>query len=94
MVHRLGPAPTRIKTDYATYLAASPRARGWMRASGAIVTEAIPFILVPVALLMQAIPSWVPVILLALGLFQIVTEVVWSQTSSDWATFRREMSFA
>jgi hypothetical protein len=64
-----------------------------MHASGAIVTKAIPFLLIPVALVMPAIPTWVPLILLGLGMIQIVTDVVWSTKSSDWAKFRREMAF-
>jgi hypothetical protein len=80
-----------VKTDYATYLRATPRTRAWMHASGAIVTKAIPFVLIPVALLMSAIPTWVPLALFALGILQIVTDVVWSTKSSDWAKYRREM---
>lgn len=82
-----------VKTDYATYLRATPRSRAWMHASGAIVTKAIPFLLIPVALLMPAIPWWVPIVLFALGIIQIVTDLAWSTKSSDWAKFRREMSF-
>ena len=83
-----------VKTDYATYLRAAARSRAWMHASGAIVTKAIPFLLIPAALLMPAIPAWVPIALLLLGVVQIVTDVAWSTTSSDWAKYRREMGFA
>ncbi len=83
-----------VKTDYATYLAATPRARAWMHASGAIVTKAIPFLLIPAALLMSEIPAWVPIALLVLGVVQIATDLAWSTKSSDWAKFRREMDFA
>lgn len=83
-----------VKTDYATYLRATPRSRAWMHASGAIVTKVVPFLLIPVALLMSAIPTWVPIVLLALGIIQIVTDVVWSTRSSDWAKYRREMTYA
>lgn len=82
-----------VKTDYATYLRATPRARAWMHASGAIVTKAIPFLLIPFALLMPAIPGWVPIALLALGIIQMATDILWSTKSSDWAKFRREMTF-
>jgi hypothetical protein len=82
-----------VKTNYATYLRATPRARAWMHASGAIVTKAIPFLLVPVAMLMPPIPTWVPLVLLGLGIIQIVTDVAWSTKSSDWAKFRREKAF-
>jgi hypothetical protein len=82
-----------VKTDYATYLYATPRSRAWMHAAGAIVTKAIPFVLIPVSVLMPAIPTWVPLTLLGLGIIQIVTDVAWSTKSSDWAKFRREMAF-
>jgi hypothetical protein len=82
-----------VKTDYATYLRATPRARAWMHASGAIVTKAIPFLLIPVALLMSTIPTWVPIVLLAMGIIQIATDAVWSTRSSDWAKFRREIGY-
>jgi hypothetical protein len=83
-----------VKTDYATYLRVTPRSRAWMHASGAIVTKAIPFLLIPAALLMPAIPTWVPIVLLALGIIQIVTDVVWSTRASDWAKYRREISYS
>jgi hypothetical protein len=65
-----------------------------MHASGAIVTKAIPFLLIPASLLMPAMPAWVPIVLLALGIIQIVTDVVWSTRASDWAKYRREMTYA
>jgi hypothetical protein len=64
-----------------------------MHASGAIVTKAIPFLLIPVALLMPAVPTWVPIVLLGLGIIQVATDIAWSTKSSDWAKFRREMTF-
>lgn len=83
-----------VKTDYATYLRATPRTRAWMHASGAIVTKAIPFLLLPVAMLMPAVPTWMSLVLLALGILQVITDVLWSTKSSDWAKFKREMSYA
>ena len=82
-----------VKTNYATYLRAAPTSRAWMHASGAIVTKAIPFLLIPVALLMPAVPTWVPIVLLGLGIIQVATDIAWSTKSSDWAKFRREMTF-
>lgn len=82
-----------VKTDYATYLRASPRSRAWMHASGALVTKAIPFLLLPVALAVAAIPGWVSIALIVLGVVQILTDVIWSTKSSDWAKFRREMRY-
>jgi hypothetical protein len=83
-----------VKANYAIYLRTTPRARARVHASGAIVTKAIPFLLTQVALLMLAIPSWVPIVLLTLGIIQIVTDLVWSTKSSDWAKLRRVMSYA
>lgn len=82
-----------VKIDYATYLRATPRARAWMHASGAIVTKFIPFLLVPVALALSAIPMWATLALLVLGVIQIVTDVLWSTKSSDWAKYLREIDF-
>jgi len=82
-----------VKTDYGTYLRATPRARAWMHASGAIVTKAVPFLLIPVATAISSVPMWVTLALLALGVVQILTDILWSTKSSDWAKFRREMVF-
>jgi len=82
-----------VKTDYATYLRATPRSRAWMHASGALVTKAIPFLLLPVALLSSAVPGWVAIVLLSIGIVQIITDILWSTKSSDWAKFRREMRY-
>jgi siroheme synthase len=65
-----------------------------MHASGAIITKAIPFLLIPAAVLMPAIPTWVAIALLLLGIVQIVTDVTWSTKSSDWAKFRREQQYS
>jgi hypothetical protein len=83
-----------VKTDYATYLRATPKARAWMHASGAIVTKAIPFLLLPAALAVSAIPAWVSMALVGIGMVQIVTDIVWSTKSSDWAKFARERAHA
>jgi hypothetical protein len=82
-----------VKTDYGTYLRATPRARAWMHASGAIVTKIVPFLLIPVVVAASAVPAWVTWALLALGVVQVLTDVLWSTKSSDWARFRREMVF-
>ncbi len=82
-----------VKVDYATYLAAPARSRAWMHAAGAIVTKAIPFLALGPALVIS-VPWWTTTLLIAVGIAQIVTDVVWSTTSSDWKKFRREMRFA
>ncbi len=79
-----------IKIDYATYLRTPPRARAWMHASGALVTKAVPFALLPLAVAART-PRWVAVILALLGVAQVATDVLFSTKSSDWKRFRREM---
>ena len=82
-----------LKTDYATYLRVSPRARVWMHASGAIATKLAPFLAVIFAVIAEA-PAWSVVALVALGTFQLVTDVVFSAKSSDWKKVRRELAVA
>ena len=82
-----------VKTDYASYLRTPARHRAWMHASGAIVTKVIPFLLLPSALI-AGIPWWAVAALLVLGVGSIITDVVWSTRTSDWAKYRREMAIA
>jgi len=82
-----------VKTDYASYLRTPARRRAWMHASGAIVTKAVPFVLLPSAII-AGIAGWATALLVVLGVAQLVTDVVWSTKSSDWAKFRREMKYA
>jgi hypothetical protein len=82
-----------VKTDYASYLRVPARHRAWMHASGAIVTKAIPFLLIPAALT-AGIPVWATVALVVVAIAQLVTDAVWSTKASDWSKFRREMDIA
>ncbi len=82
-----------VKVDYATYLRAPATSRAWMHASGAIVTKLVPFALVGAALAAE-MPVWVLVVLAVVGVAQIVTDFMWSTTSSDWKKYRREMALA
>ena len=82
-----------VKVDYESYLAASPRRRAWMHASGALVTKAVPFALVGAAIAAD-LPAWVPWGLVALGVATIITDVAWSTKASDWKKYHREMSFS
>ena len=82
-----------VKLDYASYLRTPPRSRAWMHASGAIVTKAIPFLLLGAAWGAD-VPLWAVLVMLGVGVAQIVTDIVWSTRSSDWMKFQREMSFA
>jgi hypothetical protein len=86
-----------IKVDYASYLRASPGARAWMHASGALVSKAAPFAVFAAAYLphraakYDLFPPWAMWGMLAIGLIQIVTDVVFSTRKSDWKKVRREL---
>jgi hypothetical protein len=82
-----------LKTDYATYLRASPITRVWMHASGAIATKLAPFLALALAPASGA-PRWAIAVLLGLGILQIVTDVVFSTRASDWKKVRRELTVA
>lgn len=82
-----------VKVDYSTYLRTPARQRAWMHASGALTTKLIPFLLIGAALAAD-LPAWAVLLLLALGVGQIVTDVLWSTKKSDWKKFRREMAYA
>jgi len=82
-----------FKIDYASYLRAAPRQRAWMHAAGALATKLTPFLVVPYALAIDT-DLWVVLILIALGVVQIVTDLLFSVKASDWKKFRREMAFA
>src|SRR5665811_529302 len=82
-----------VKVDYGSYLRASPRARAWIHASGAIVTKLIPFLDLGAAWGAGA-PAWTLWVLATLGAAMIVTDVAWSTKASDWKKFRRELRYA
>ena len=90
-----GPPPPRpgLKSDYATYLRAAPGARAWMHASGAIATKVAPFVALAFWPASDA-PWWSAAVLLALGILQIVTDVLFSVRSSDWKKVKRERAIA
>jgi hypothetical protein len=87
-----GPKPPRpgVKTDYATYLRATSRQRAVMHASGAVVTKIVPFALIPFATKLYA-ATWLTWVLVAIGVIQIVTDIVLSTKLSDWKKVRREL---
>jgi hypothetical protein len=64
-----------------------------MHAAGAIVTKLTPFLVVPYALAIDT-DSWAVGLLLALGVGQVVSDIVYSTKKSDWKKFRREMRLA
>jgi hypothetical protein len=82
-----------FKIDYASYLRAAPQQRAWMHAAGAIATKLAPFLVIPYALAIDT-ETWTVLILLAVGIVQIVTDLVFSVKASDWKKFRREMRLA
>jgi hypothetical protein len=82
-----------LKTDYATYLRASPTARAWMHASGALATKLAPFIALAFAPAAGA-PAWAVIVLLVIGVGQIGTDVFVSTKASDWKKVRRELAIA
>jgi hypothetical protein len=82
-----------LKIDYASYLRAPARSRAWMHASGALVTKLVPFAVIPYAAAI-GVDAWAIVVLLALGIVQIVTDLAWSVKASDWKKYRREMKIA
>ena len=89
-----------LKTDYATYLRATPQARAAMHMAGAIVSKIAPFAVFTVAYLAQRasgytrFPSWSLWALLGLGVLQIVTDVLFSTKKSDWKKVKRERGIA
>ncbi len=82
-----------FKIDYASYLRASPRQRAWMHASGAIATKLTPFAVILYALAIGA-DAWAIALLFAVGILQILSDLLFSVKSSDWKKFRREMRLA
>jgi hypothetical protein len=82
-----------FKIDYASYLRASPRQRAWMHAAGAVATKLVPFLVMPYALAIGA-ETWAILALLALGVVQILFDLLYSVRASDWKKFRREMRLA
>jgi hypothetical protein len=90
-----GPPPKRpgVKTDYATYLRTPPMQRAWMHASGAIATKVAPFVVLALAPWGDA-PVWSLLLLGAIGIGQIVTDVLFSVKTSDWKKYFRERAIA
>ena len=64
-----------------------------MHASGALATKLAPFLALAFAPAARA-PGWAVAILLGLGIFQIVTDVLFSTKASDWKKVRRELAVA
>ena len=87
------PKPPGFKIDYASYLRAPARQRAWMHAAGAIATKLTPFLVLVYAIAIET-EAWAVLVLLAVGIVQILTDVLYSVKASDWKRFRREMRLA
>lgn len=82
-----------LKVDYASYLRASPEARAWMHASGAIASKLAPFVALafwPGA----GAPSWAAWAIAGYGVVLILIDVFISTRKSDWKRVRRELRVA
>jgi hypothetical protein len=96
--------PTRIqpglKIDYEPYLRASPGARAWMHAAGAIASKVAPFAVFAAVYLphraagYDVLPAWSLWAILGFGVIQVITDVLHSTTHSDWKKVRRERRVA
>jgi hypothetical protein len=82
-----------VKVDYATYLRVPAAARARMHASGALVTKAMPFLMLGAAWGMEA-PGWAWLLLALGGAASIITDILWSVGSSDWKRYSRERRLA
>jgi hypothetical protein len=92
---RPGQLPPRpgIKTDYATYLRADPSGRASMHGAGALATKVAPFVALAFAPATTA-PAWAVAAVIALGVGQVVTDVLFSRKTGDWSKVRRERAVA
>ena len=82
-----------LKIDYASYLRAAPASRAWMHASGAIVSKIVPFVVLLYAVSIDC-DAWAVLVLAAVGVVSIITDVLFSVRASDWKRYRREMRLA
>jgi hypothetical protein len=89
-----------LKIDYETYLQASPGSRATMHAAGALASKTAPFAVFVGAYVPHAasgynlLPGWSLWAVLALGLLQILTDILWSRKVSDWKKVGRELRIA
>jgi hypothetical protein len=92
---RLRQFPPRpgIKTDYATYLRTDPSRRAVMHAAGAVATKLAPFVALAFYPVSNA-PAWAAWLVLAIGAFEIATDILFSRKTGDWSKVRRERAVA
>jgi len=82
-----------LKIEYLSYLQAAPARRAWMHASGAIVSKLVPVLALVYALSIGC-ELWAVLVLAAVVIVSIVTDVLFSVRASDWKRFSREMKLA
>jgi hypothetical protein len=89
-----------LKTDYESYLKASPGSRATMHAAGALASKVAPFAVFAGAYVPHAaagydlLPAWSLWAVLAVGMLQILTDILWSRKFSDWKKVGRELRVA
>jgi hypothetical protein len=89
-----------LKIEYASYLRASPLARAWMHAAGAVASKIAPFAVFTAVYLphraegYDLLPAWSLWAILGVGAFEIVTDLTFSIRRSDWRKVRREIRVA
>jgi hypothetical protein len=83
-----------LKSDYATYVRASPNGRAAMHAAGAVASKIAPFAVLLAAWLpdrgLEGYPGWSIAAVAALGVTQVVTDLAWSRRKGDWKRYARE----
>jgi hypothetical protein len=56
------------------------------------VTRVVPFLLL-LAAIWYGIPAWAVIVLVIVAVGQVIAGVAWSTKSSDWAKYKREMTY-
>jgi hypothetical protein len=92
-IPRLSRPNPGVKVDYRSYLTVTPRRRAIMHASGAVFTKLVA-IVAPVVASIAGLPSWAIWALVGVAVATLVTDLLWSTKSSDWARVKREMATA
>jgi len=90
-VGTIGRPQPGVKIDYATYLRTPAAQRAWMHAAGAMMSKAVPFLLIPAALAAD-VPAWALWALVGIGGVTITTDSLLSVKTGDWKKFKREMA--
>lgn len=92
-VRTLVPPFPGLKVEYGSYLRASPQARAWMHASGAIASKLGP--LVALAFWPASVaPGWAALVIVAYEVVIVCTDIFVSRRKSDWKRVSREMRVA